>query len=150
VQAGRPPDRKTAGPQDCKTVLALWASFALRAGYPNAEVKYKLLIKNESGGIFNQNSDCKLYLTCVFYISNFVFLRDMRNSISFADSISFFLILVSIALSLWLGDFLRIKILATNWNHKVSVFVGTFTEIIIAVIGFWIGLQLVKIVFAIT
>jgi hypothetical protein len=66
----------------------------------------------------------------------------MRNSISFADSFSFFLILVSIALSLWFGNFLKIKILASNWNHKVLA--GTLTEIIIAVIGIWTGLQLSK------
>ena len=72
----------------------------------------------------------------------------MRNSFNSSDGFYLFLLLISFAVSLWLGDLLRIKIQASNWNHKLSIFTGAFVEILTMIAGVFIGLLLVKIIAA--
>ena len=74
----------------------------------------------------------------------------MKTSFNYTDGFCFFLLIISLALSLWLGDFLRIKIQASNWSHKLSILTGTFVEILITIAGVWIGFLLVKIFLTIT
>ena len=69
----------------------------------------------------------------------------MKTNFSFTDGLYIFLFLGSFALSLWLGDLLKMKILASNCNHKLSVITGTFVEILVTIIGIWIGVLLIKI-----
>lgn len=69
----------------------------------------------------------------------------MKTSFNYTDGLYFFLLLISFALSLWLGDLVRIKIESGNWNHKLSIFTGTFAEVLITIGGVFIGLQLIKI-----
>jgi hypothetical protein len=70
----------------------------------------------------------------------------MKTSFNFSDGFYFFLLLISFALSLWLGDFLRIKIQAGNWNHKLSIFTGAFVEVLTMIGGILIGFLLIKII----
>jgi hypothetical protein len=69
----------------------------------------------------------------------------MRNSFNFSDGFYFFLLLISFAGSLYLGDLLRIKIQGSNWDHKLLIFTGAFVEILTMIAGVMIGLLLVKI-----
>lgn len=69
----------------------------------------------------------------------------MRNSINFSDGLFFFLLLISVAGSLYLGDLLRIKIQGSNWNHKLSIFTGAFVEILTMIAGVFIGFLVIKI-----
>jgi hypothetical protein len=69
----------------------------------------------------------------------------MRNSFNFSDGFYFFLLLISFAGSLYLGDLLRIKIQGSNWNHKLSIFTGAFVEVLTMIAGVMIGFLLVKI-----
>jgi hypothetical protein len=69
----------------------------------------------------------------------------MRNSFSFTDGFYFLLLLISFAVSLWLGDTLRLKIQEGNWNQKLSIFTGAFVEILITGAGVLIGSLLIKI-----
>jgi hypothetical protein len=69
----------------------------------------------------------------------------MKTSNNFSDGFYLFLLLISFVVSLWFGDLLRIKIQASNWNHKLSIFTGTFLEILITIAGVLIGFLLVKI-----
>ena len=69
----------------------------------------------------------------------------MRNSFNFSDGFYFFLLLISFAGSLYLGDLLRIKIQGSNWDHKLLIFTGAFVEILTMIAGAMIGLLLVKI-----
>jgi len=69
----------------------------------------------------------------------------MKTSFNSSDGFYFFLLFISFALSFWLGDFLRIKIQSSNWNHKLSIFTGAFVEVLTMIVGLFIGLLLVKI-----
>jgi hypothetical protein len=69
----------------------------------------------------------------------------MSNGFYFSDGFYLLLLLTSFAGSLYLGDLLRIKIQASNWNHKLSVFIGAFAEILTMIAGVMIGFLLVKI-----
>jgi hypothetical protein len=69
----------------------------------------------------------------------------MKTSFNSSDGFYFFLLFISFALSFWLGDFLRIKIQSSNWNHKLSIFTGAFVEVLTMIVGLIIGLLLVKI-----
>jgi hypothetical protein len=69
----------------------------------------------------------------------------MKTSYNSSDGFYFFLLFISIALSFWLGDFLRIKIQSSNWNHKLSIFTGAFVEVLTMIVGVFIGFLLVKI-----
>ena len=73
-----------------------------------------------------------------------MFLKNMKTSFD-SDGFYFFLVFFSFAISLWLGDLLRIKIQASNWNHKLSIFIGNFVEVLVTLTGVWIGFFLVKI-----
>jgi hypothetical protein len=72
----------------------------------------------------------------------------MKTSFNSTDGFYFFLLLVPFAVSLWLGDLLRIKIQASNWNHKLSIITGTCVEILVTSAGVLIGILLVKILAA--
>ena len=69
----------------------------------------------------------------------------MKTSYNSTDGFYFFILLISFVLSLWLGDLLRIRIQSTNWNQKLSIFIGTFVEILVTSVGLFIGFLLVKI-----
>jgi hypothetical protein len=69
----------------------------------------------------------------------------MKTNFNSNDGFSFFLLFFSLAASLWLGDFLRIKIQSSNWNHKLSIFTGAFVEILTIIAGVYIGFLLIKI-----
>jgi hypothetical protein len=68
----------------------------------------------------------------------------MKTNFNSSDGFYFFLLFISFALSFWLGDFLRIKIQSSNWNHKLSIFTGAFVEVLTMIVGVFIGLLLVK------
>jgi hypothetical protein len=69
----------------------------------------------------------------------------MKTNYNYNDGFYFFILIISFAMSLWLGDLLRVKIQSTNWNHKVLIFIGTFVEILITSAGVFIGFLLIKI-----
>ena len=69
----------------------------------------------------------------------------MKTSYNSTDGFYFFILLISFALSLWFGDLLRIRIQSTKWNQKLSIFIGTFVEILVTSVGLFIGFLLVKI-----
>ena len=69
----------------------------------------------------------------------------MKTNYNSTDGLYFFILLISFAMSLWLGDLLRIRIQSTNWNQKLLIFIGTFVEILITSVGVFIGLLLAKI-----
>jgi len=69
----------------------------------------------------------------------------MKTNYNSTDGFYFFILLFSFAISLWLGDHLRIRIQSTNGNKKLLTFVGTFAEILITGAGMFIGFLLAKI-----
>jgi hypothetical protein len=69
----------------------------------------------------------------------------MKTNYNSTDGFYFFILLISFAMSLWLGDLIRIRIQSTNWNQKLLIFIGTFVEILITSVGVLIGFLLVKI-----
>jgi len=69
----------------------------------------------------------------------------MKTSYNPDDSLYFILIAISLVISLWLGDLLRIKIQASNMNQKLALFTGVFVEILTTITGLLIGLLLIDI-----
>jgi len=69
----------------------------------------------------------------------------MKTNFNSSDGFYFFLLFISFALSFWLGDFLRIKIQSSNWNHKLSIFTGAFVEVLTMIGGIFIGFLLINI-----
>jgi len=69
----------------------------------------------------------------------------MKTSFNSSDGFYFFLLFISFALSFWLGDFLRIKIQTSNWNHKLSIYIGAFVEVLITIAGVLICFLLLKV-----
>jgi hypothetical protein len=69
----------------------------------------------------------------------------MKTNFNSSDGFYFFLLFISFALSFWLGDFLRIKIQSSNWNHKLSIYTGTFVEVLITIGGVLICFLLINV-----
>jgi hypothetical protein len=69
----------------------------------------------------------------------------MKTNFNSTDGFYFFVLILSFALSFWFGDFLRMKIQSSNWNHKLSIFTGVVVEVLTMIVGVYLGFVLVKI-----
>jgi hypothetical protein len=67
----------------------------------------------------------------------------MKTSYNPEDGLYIILLIILLAISLWVGDRLRIKIRGSNLNHKLAVFTGVFVEILITITGLVIGFLLI-------
>jgi hypothetical protein len=67
------------------------------------------------------------------------------------DGMYFFLLILPVVLSFWIGDLLRKKILShlileSYWRQDLSTLVGILVEIIIIISGVSVGFLLIKLV----
>ena len=67
------------------------------------------------------------------------------------DGMYFFLLIIPFAVSFWIGDLLRRKILShlvleSHYSQYLSTFVGVFEEILIIITGVSLGLLLIKLI----
>jgi len=67
------------------------------------------------------------------------------------DGMYFFLLVIPVVLSFWIGEILRKKIVShlvldSNWSQNLPTLIGNFVEILIIIMGVSVGFLLIKLV----